>query len=275
MIKRYVRVMGRFVLAYVILLIIISNYSYASDYIIGEGDGLEVSVWGVKDLNFAVKVRPDGKITVPGIGDVNASGLSTSELQKVLRNRLKDIVKEPIVTVTVKEILNNKVYVFGSGVKPGVYELSRKTTLLQLLCSVGDLKLSDLDNAYLLRSGKKVKINMHQLYTEGDLSQDMQLEVNDYLFIPIMGEKSIYVLGAVNNPKAIEFRDGITAIEAILDSGGFTKFAGLNDIIVKRNEAGKDIKIKVMAKDIIKKGDTSKNVKLKPGDYVIVPEDLF
>ena len=128
----------------------------AGDYVIGEGDGLDIAVWGVKDLTFPVKVRPDGKITVPGLGDVFASGQTPTDLQSSLSGKLKELVKNPIVTVTVREITNSKVYMFGGGVKAGVYDLSRRTTLLQLLCTIGDVKTADLKKSYLLRNGKKV-----------------------------------------------------------------------------------------------------------------------
>src|ERR1035437_10299174 len=81
----------------------------AGDYVVGEGDSLDIAVWGVKDLNFSVKVRPDGKITVPGLGEVLASGSTPSALQASLALRLKELVKNPIVTVTVKDITNSKV----------------------------------------------------------------------------------------------------------------------------------------------------------------------
>ena len=103
-----------------LLVVLLPSFVLAGDYIIGEGDVLDVSVWGVKDLNVTVKVRPDGKITLPGLGDTGASGVTPGELQKSLGEKLKALVKNPIVTVTVREITNSKVYVFGGGIKSGV-----------------------------------------------------------------------------------------------------------------------------------------------------------
>ena len=114
--------------------------AFAADYIIGEGDGLDISVWGVRDLNGSVRVRPDGKITIPGLGEVMASGVTPKELQTTLSVKFKTLVKNPIVTVAVREITNSKVYIFGSGIDSGVYDLNRRTTLLQLLCSVGNTR---------------------------------------------------------------------------------------------------------------------------------------
>lgn len=247
----------------------------AGDYIIGEGDKLQISVWGVDRLNFEVKVRPDGMITVPGLGDVSASGLKPEGLKKELTERLKELVKSPIVTVTVSEITNTKVFIFGNGTKPGIYDTNRKTTLLQILCTLGDIKNADLKRAYLLRNKVKIKEGFHALFIDGDTSEDLPIEANDALFIPALHDKSIYIMGGVNAPKSIEFRDGISVMEVILESGGFSKFANQNDITVIRKENGKEITIPVKADKILKDADLSQNIKLKPGDFVVVLESIF
>ena len=249
--------------------------SLAADYQIGEGDSLDIAVWGVKELNFPVKVRPDGKITVPGLGEVVASGMTPSDLQALLAQRLKELVKNPIVTVTVKEITNSKVYIFGSGVKASVYDLSRRTTILQLLCTLPEVKTADLKNAYLLRGGKKVKTDLYKLFVQGDTEQALLLESNDSLFVPLLLERSVYVLGAVNTPRSIEFREGMKVMEAILESGGFTKFADQNDVVVRRREGDKALALEVKAKKLFKEGDLSQNIDLKAGDYVLVKEAFF
>lgn len=257
------------------LLVLIPLSSPAGDYIVGEGDGLDIAVWGVKELTFFVKVRPDGKITVPGLGDVSASGQTPAKLQSTLSVKLKELVKNPIVTVTVKDITNSKVYIYGGGVKAGVYDLSRRTTLLQLLCSVGELKAADLKKSYLLRNGKKIKEDFFKLFISGETDDDTVLESGDSLFMPLLMDKSVYVLGAVNLPKSIDYRDGMTVMEAILESGGFTRFASQNDTQIRRKESGTEISIPVRAKEIIHDGNMGQNVKLKPGDYIIVKESLF
>lgn len=249
--------------------------AHAKDYVIGEGDVLDIAVWGVKELTFPVRVRPDGKITIPGLGEVVAKDNTPSQLQSLLSDKLKVLVKNPIVTVTVTGITNSKVYVFGGGVKSGVAELLQRTSLLQLLCTLGEVKSADLTKSYLLRGGKRIKEDFHKLFVGGDTSEDIILESGDSLFIPPLLDKSVYVLGAVNMPKAIEYRDGMTVMEAILESGGFTKFASQNDTQIRRKTAGSDVSIPVRAKEIIKDGNMEQNVKLNPGDYVIVKESIF
>ena len=257
------------------MLLVLPITTRAGDYVIGEGDVLDIAVWGVKELSFPARVRPDGKITVPGLGDVAASGQTPAALQSSLTLRLKELVKNPIVTVAVTGITNSKVYIFGGGVKSGVFELLQRSTLLQLLCTFGEVKSADLKKAYLLRNGKKIKEDFHPLIVNGDTSGDVQLESGDSLFIPLVLDKSVYVLGAVNMPKAIEYREGMTVMEAILESGGFTKFASQNDTQVRRKDAEGEVSIPVKAKDIIQGGNMAQNVKLKPGDYIIVKESIF
>ena len=257
------------------LLLTLPQALYAADYLIGEGDSLDIAVWGVKELEFSVKVRPDGKITVPGLGEVVASGSTPSELQTLLTTRLKALVKNPIVTVTVKEITNSKVYIFGGGVKSSVYDLYRKTTLLQLLCTISEVKTADLSRAYLMRGGSKLKTNLHKLFIGGDLTQDLNLEPGDALFLPLLLERSVYLLGAVNTPKAIEFREGMKVMEAILEGGGFTKFADQNGVLIRRKGEKGPISLEVKAKQLSKDGDLTQNLDLQAGDYIIVKESFF
>ncbi|GAB4390636.1 MAG: polysaccharide biosynthesis/export family protein [Thermodesulfovibrionales bacterium] len=247
----------------------------AGDYIIGEGDTLGVSVWGVPELSVKAKVRPDGKITVPALGEVAAAGATPKELQARLSSDLTRMVKNPVVTVTVEEITNNRVYVYGSGVAPGVYNLTRRTTLLELLCQISDVRNADLKRAYVLRGGQKVKEGFHELFMKGDASEDIAIEPGDVIFFPSPAERNVYVVGAVKTPKAVEFREGLTAMEAILQAEGFSKFAKRNDVVIYRKDGEKEVTIPLKMKDLINDADLSQNVKLRPGDYIVVKEGMF
>ncbi|HBG45897.1 MAG TPA: sugar ABC transporter substrate-binding protein [Deltaproteobacteria bacterium] len=259
-----------------ILLVLASGQARAGDYVIGDGDTLVISVWGVKELSTPVRVRPDGKITIPAIGDVVATGYTPAGLQEVLTERLKSIVKNPTVNVIVEGINNSKVYVFGGGVKSGVVDLNKRTTLLQLLCQISETKGADLKRAYVQRDGKKVKEDFYDLFITGKTSDDIVIEPNDVIFMPVLLERSVYVVGAVNTPKFIEYREGLTVMEAVLEAGGFTKFANQNGVTVfRKNGDNKRSSIPVRAEDLTKKGDLSQNLALSPGDYVVVREGLF
>ena len=256
------------------ILLLFPYVIYGDDYIIGEGDTLRISVWGNNELSLVTKVRPDGKITVPALGEVSAAGFTPKVLQEELRKNMEKLVKGPIVTVIVEEINNNKVYVFGGGVKSGVFDLNRRTTLLQMLC-VMELNNADLYNAYVLRKGKEVKKDFYRLFIEGKVEEDLVIEINDTVFIPALEDSNIYIVGAVNTPKFIKFREGLKVMEAVLEAGGFTKFANENRTVVLRKDGAKELSIPVKLKDLIKNGDLSQNIKLRPGDYIVVKEGMF
>ncbi len=269
----------------------------AGDYVIGDGDSLQISVWGSPELSITATVRPDGKISVPALGEIKASGLTPKELTAALEKKFKKIVKTPIVTVIVTNMTNYRIFVFGKGVPAGVVTLNRETTLLEFLSQLGPLDNADLENSYLVRNKKKIKSDFSALFEKGDFSQDIVLEPGDMLFIPDNFAKRISIVGAVANPTTVPYREGLTILDVILSAGGFTEFAKKNDVIVlrKKPDSGKKdlsgdilgsspalilsktagrIKIHVRAKDLMK-GDMSKNITMKPGDVVVVKESMF
>jgi polysaccharide export outer membrane protein len=244
------------------------------EYIIGAGDRLSVFVWGEAELSVPALVRPDGRISLPGAGEIMAEGLTPEALQKEIAARLTTLVKEPVVTVSMAEIANSKVYIIGGGVTPGIFDLKQKTSLLQLLASM-DLTRADLNGAHVMRDDKKIERNFDSLLHQGDVSQDLALRHNDIVFFPALPEPYVYVLGAVGTPRALPFKDGMTVLDAILDSGGFSKFAKENDTVVVRRENGVEQRIRVRARDLVDGKDLAQNVLLKRGDYIIANTSFF
>lgn len=248
--------------------------AFAEDYIIGPGDKINISVWGEQDLTGEVLVRPDGKISLPGAGEIKAEGLTPEQLQGEIKGRLVSLIKDPLVTVSMVEIANSKAYLIGGGVTSGAMDLQRKTSLLQLLASL-DLVRADLHGGYVMRDGKRLDRDFHALFHKGDLSQDLTLRNNDIIFLPALPEPYVYVLGAVNTPKALPFREGMTVMDALLECGGFTKFADKNKTVIVRRENGVETRIAVKAEELSKGKDLSQNALLRRGDYIIANESFF
>lgn len=266
--------MKRLIMLCLVVLILPSAAS-AQDYIIGEGDGLTISVWEEPALSVAALVRPDGKITIPWLGDVQASGLSPMQLGENLEEELTQLVQFPIVTVTVQRVTNNKVFIYGGGLDLGVQELPGRRTLLQFLAGAGTLETVDLRSSHVLRDGEKIMEDFHALIVEGDLSQDLQLKNNDMIYLPPMRERNVYVLGAVNNPRAISYRPRLHVLEALLEAGGFTSFASENKTtIIRHHEGAESSSIPVRGKELMQ-GNLEENIALRPGDYIIVREGFF
>jgi polysaccharide export outer membrane protein len=128
---------------FLIFFLFIAFNVHAKDYIIGGGDALNISVWGSSELSVAATVRPDGKISIPALGEIKASGFTPAELTAILEKEMKKVVKTPIVTVIVTAMTNYNIFVFGKGAVPGVYPLSRETTLLEFLSQLGSLVNAD------------------------------------------------------------------------------------------------------------------------------------
>lgn len=253
--------------------------SLANDYIIGDGDVLSISVWGVKDLSSEVVVRPDGKISIPATGDVVASGLTPVALAASLEKELSNLVKTPLVTVTVSTVTNNRIYVSGGGVPSEIVHLPARTSLFKFLCRFSDLTGADLNQAWLMRDGERVPVDMQALFTNGDLTQDITLKAEDILFLPPNEVNKVYVVGAVKEPKFIIYRPGIKVLDAILEAGGFSDYANPSEVNVLRSNSAKlgdkSNAIEVNIKDLIDKRRFDLNLALKPGDYVTVKESIF
>jgi polysaccharide export outer membrane protein len=249
--------------------------AFSGDYVIGDGDSLDVSVWGVPELSVSIVVRPDGKITLPAVGDVPAAGLTPEMLSQDLTKILVNYVKTPIVTVAVTKVTNNRVYISGGGVQSQVINLTGRTTLFKLLCSLQGVENVDFKLARMMRKDQLQQVDFYSLFVEGDITKDIELKSEDILFLPTNEKNKVYVVGAVNKPNYIVYRDGLRILDAILECGGFSKYAKESAVLILRKENGKDLHIKISIEDLVKDGDLAQNVELARGDYIIVQEGIF
>ncbi len=159
------------------------------DYKIGPGDVLHVSVWNNKELTMDVMVRPDGKISLPLLQDVNARGMTAVELREGIAERLKEFVIEPIVTITVKTVNYPKFFIMGEIRKPGTFPLRENISVLQAISLAGGFtEYASTSNIILIRntpSGqKRVKINYGKLLKSGAERKNIFLEPGDTIIIP-------------------------------------------------------------------------------------------
>ncbi len=247
----------------------------AVEYTIGIGDILSIRVWGEDALSTDVKVRSDGKISMPGVGDIQADGLTPVQLQGRIAGRLKELVNEPMVTVMVHSSSNDLVIVHGPGVKAGVVLLTGKTTLLQLLSQLSPDHNADLDKAYVSRGEVIVLTGFRGVYEKGDTTGNIQILPGDRVFIPLRPERFVFVDGAVAKPVTLPFYEGMSLLEALHLAGGYTKFADRNETVIVRKRGAGSENITVRGCDLLEKGDMSQNVLLQAGDMVLVKKGWF
>jgi len=247
----------------------------AAEYVIGAADVLFISVLGHKDLDTVSSVTPGGKISFPLVGDVQAAGLTAQELADRLTRALSEKIKIPVVSVSLREINSYRVYVLGGVARPGVLSSKSEITLLQALALAGGVTPgADLTLGYVARGNKRLDADFRKLVMQGDLSQNIILKPEDVVVVPTSLKNAVFVMGEVRNPGTIplEPEGGYTILQLIARAGGFSQFAKPSRTVIIREEgSGKQI-IPVDVQKIIDNPQEAKDVVLKPGDVVFVPQ---
>ena len=243
-------------------------------YVIGSADVLEIQVWDNKDLTQTVFVRPDGKISLPLIGEIQAGGKTVQQLQDSLAALYAKTVKGAIVTVVVKEIKSRPVYFIGGFAKPGVEQLTRQVTLLQAISIAGGILLTaDGESGFILRGDRRIPVDFTRLIQKGDVTQNLLLEPGDAVVAPVAD--SVYVHGEVKTPGAIKSTSDLTVLRAISQVGGVTPLAARSRIEILRGQGEKKERLQVDLDKMMRSPDESPDVRLKPSDIIFVPQRLF
>jgi polysaccharide biosynthesis/export protein len=242
-------------------------------YRIGPEDVLAISVWDNKEVDHVVFVRPDGKISLPLLGEVQAAGLTVVQLIDELNKQFGRTIKGAQATVLVKEIRSRAVYFVGGVGKPGPLQLMQDLTLLQAVSLAGGLSpAADQEGSYVLRGGKAIPINFVRLL-RGDTSQNVPLQPGDTVVIPIADQ--VYVQGEVKKPGAIKLTKDLTVVRAITEAGGFTDLAAPKRVTVLRGQGGKKENLRVNVDAMISDPKDTPDINLHANDIVIVPQRLF
>jgi polysaccharide biosynthesis/export protein len=159
------------------------------DYKIGPQDMLRIDVWKEPDISRVVPVRPDGKITLPLVNDVQASGLTPTQLAAKIAEGLKKYITSPQVTVGVTEINSRRIFVSGEVARPGAFPLLPNMTVLQALSSAGGFtQFAREKKIYILRmeNGRQVKhpFNYKDAISGKNVEQNILLEGGDIIVVP-------------------------------------------------------------------------------------------
>jgi polysaccharide biosynthesis/export protein len=159
-------------------------------YVIGVDDVLSILFWRDKDLSAPeITVRPDGRITLPLLNDVQAAGLTPEQLRDTVLDAARKYVEDPQPTVIVKEIKSRKVFITGQVEKPGPYPLNGSVTVLQLIATAGGLRdFADGKNITVMRmrQGRQAvfEFNYQDLLKRKNLLQNIELEPGDTVVVP-------------------------------------------------------------------------------------------
>jgi protein involved in polysaccharide export with SLBB domain len=247
---------------------------------LGKGDVLSISVYDEPDLTISeVPIRPDGKISFPLVGDIQANGRTVDEVNADLTERLRQYLLAPKVSVIVTAFSSLNYVINGEVVKPGVYPLVTDVTITAALAKAGGLnkgqfrsssvELADLTNAFISREGKLLPVDFVRLLRQGDMRFDIPLQAGDYISIPSGLSKEVYIIGEVNAPALFAFREEMPMSRTVALAEGFTHDADLSRIHVIRGSLSNPRVIVADFNKVI--AGQQQDVQLEPGDVVYVP----
>ncbi len=243
---------GRFVVAAIrilacaLLVCVCAMSGRADEYIVGEGDTLQVSVFGNSDLMTTARVSAAGTITFPLIGQVPVAGLTAEQAATRITEGLADgYILDPQVSVSILEYRIKKSNIVGKVNRPGQYEFRGRMTFLELLSRAGGLA-ADAGNQALvkrksfserIKSGDLV-IDLKALIQEGDIFRDVEIMDEDTVTVPEAG--LYFISGEVYRPGQFRFEEGMTIMRAISLAGGFTERAAIDRVKVVRSDGEKE-----------------------------------
>jgi polysaccharide export outer membrane protein len=252
-----------------------------SDYKIGRQDLLELKVFDLKELDQTVRVADDGSITLPLLGRLDVAGLTKGQLEDLIARLLEEkFVRNPQVTIFVKEYQSKKVAVSGAVKKPDTYEMLGEKTLLEMISLAGGLD-RDLGKEIIIfrpqESGtERLSINLDKLVYEADPKLNVAVLPGDIVYVPAVEKVRIFVTGAVRSPNLYEVprSEPVTVLKAVTLAGGTTDRASQSKVqIIRTGPDGTRVTIPVNLKRV-KRGKDEDPV-LQRDDLVLVPESFF
>jgi polysaccharide export outer membrane protein len=260
---------------------------------LGPGDQVDIELVGDSSSITTVTVGPDGKIYYYMLPGLEVWGLTLPEARTRLDQELKKYIREmPVVSLTLRTAVSQRFWVLGRVGNPGVYNLAGPTSLLDALAQAGGLSSSsplaslaasigvslpgssgpeaaDLSRSFLIRQGHFLPIDFQRLLRDGDLSQNIYLQPDDFIFLPSASAGQIHILGAVVQPRSERTTGSLTLIQSIASAGGTQPEACLSNVAILRGSLAHPA-IEVVAVDAILHGKAP-DVRLEANDIVYVP----
>ena len=243
---------------------------------LGPGDVLNISMLDQPESERnGIIVSPDGHLNYLGAQNVLATGLTVDELRSRLDTELSKYYSSPRSIVIPVTYRSKKYFMLGAVATKGVFDLARPTSLIEAVAQAGGLEtgildrspteLADLAHSFLVRNGKRIPVDFEKLFLNGDLSQNIQIEPNDYLFFAPASLNEIYVLGSVGAPGPQAWDRTSTVISAITRHGSYLPDAFRQRVLVIRGSLDHPQTFVV---------DTAAILSAKAPDFKLEPHDI-
>lgn len=257
---------------------------YSLEYRIGPQDELEIQVFGMEELsNIRVRVKEDGSISLPQLGEVSTDGMTSSALEEKLKRLLveKGFLQNPQVTVFITAHLSKRIYVIGAVATQGYFELIGRQRILHFIAEAGGITEQAGIYMYVIREFENGNFNSQripitELFENVNMDFNIPLEPNDIIHVPVDRLVPIYVGGQVGSPGVLEVRKSNipTLSQAIIQAGGFAEKSKKNSVLLRRmGSDGKVTTKEYPVKDIIE--GKAEDVQLQAGDMIYVPQSVW
>ncbi|HKQ38560.1 MAG TPA: SLBB domain-containing protein [Verrucomicrobiae bacterium] len=255
-------------------------------FTLGPGDKLDLEILGDTTTRTQTTVGPDGKIYFHLLPGLDVWGLTLAETKALLEKELQRFIKDqPVVSVTLRNVESKKIWLLGRFTTPGVYTMNAPMTVLEAFAMAGGTmsmagqrdsgaaltgeEVGDLRKAFVMRNGERLPIDLYALLNKGDLSQNIYLEPDDFIYVPTATMREVTVLGAVAQPRSVPYVEGMGLIQAISHANGTAPEAYQHHVAIVRGSLSEPRVGIIDYKDIAM--GRVPDVPLEPGDIVYVP----
>jgi polysaccharide export outer membrane protein len=263
------------------------------DFTLGPGDELEIELLGDPATHERTHIGPDGKIYFYILPGLDVWGLTVPQTRDLIAQEMQKYVREQQqVAVTLRTVESKRIWLLGRLNNPGVYAMTGPMTLLEAISLAGGpasasayatfanvsstgLKggntgeAADLSRSFVMRHGRLLPVDLDRLLHEGDLSQNIYLQSDDFIYLPSAVTEEVHVLGAVTQPRAVNFVNQLSLAEAIANAGGTIKDAYLSHVAIVRGSLTAP-QIAIIDYNAVVHGEAP-DVQLEPRDIVYVP----
>ena len=248
---------------------------------LGPGDVVNFALYGHPELaRNEVAVGPDGRVSYLQAQGMMAAGLTLDELRETMTAELAKSIRKPRLIITPGAFKSKKIFLLGKVVNKGAFTMDRPLTVLEAVAMASGLEtglfqlntveLADLPRSFLIRQGRRLSVDFEKLFLHGDLSQNILLEPNDYLYFPSAIANEIYVLGSVKSPGAQGLTSEATVLSAITLAGSYAEKAYQQRVLVVRGSIHQPRRFIVNTAAVL--AGREKDFRLEPRDIVYVSD---
>ncbi len=272
-----------------IFIALLALQAVALEYLIGPDDVVRITFWQQPDLNTVTRVRQDGKISLPVLGEIEAADLSSRELEENIVRGIS--IYNKVISqarVEIAEYNSRKVFVTGEVYRPGKYTFEFIPNLWEILREAGGPReravLTDISVVRAgQEAGKKISVNLTQILETGDFSKFPVLRPGDTIIVPgysgegasapaeFLGHSVIYIYGQIARPGVYPISEESTILRAITQAGGPTPEADMKNVRVLMKQGSQSTVATVDVERHSNQGSPA-DLPLRPGDTVVVPK---